>query len=202
MSTKWFVQVNVLALHVLRRLEMPVIAVAVRRRSGEQLEGLHRLVDRHAGAGSVRQPSARARCRARFGREIDDVGDPVARREQLGANGMPGYFAMPTGVALTSPSALRDRGCRCCATVDARAEAVVQRRRQVSRPDFVGVEDRRALRRRARAAHGRPPRRAPPAPNWSDIRARSRPSLAKALGKAPAVGIVPDRAPARRRRRC
>ena len=58
--------------------------------------------------GMVRQPAADGRAKQLgLGGKVDDVGDPeIAAAARRRGTGMPGYFAMPTGVVLTRPSAL------------------------------------------------------------------------------------------------
>ena len=80
------------------------------------------------------------------------------RNQRLGT-GIPGYFAMPTGVVLTNPSARRRAASRSSAT-DGSPSARDRHstaRRQTRCLSCVEVEDREAARRRDHAAPAPPP---------------------------------------------
>ena len=114
--------------------------------------------------GSTRQPRARAR-RDQLGlqREVDDVGDPEVRAQQLGrAPTIPGWPCMPTGVALTRPCAPAERALQ----VGRHGDPVVAEPLGQAYDARVGARRgprraRRRARRPGRAARSRPRRRRP-----------------------------------------
>ena len=129
--------------------------------------------------GRMRLPSGRGGAQQfRLGRKIDDVGDPEIRPQSVRrAAGIPGYFAMPTGVALTMPVGARAPPPRGRGPTAARAAAA--RGREARR------EARRLRRSRSKTSICSAPRStsaratalpAPPAPS-----SRTEPELAPCI---------------------
>ena len=104
---------------------------------------------------------------------------------------MPGYFDMPTGVAFTSPSALPIAVLSSVAT-DGGGLGCAKHINQAGRLPGIDVEDRKMadaqIDQRPCDSHARPAR----AEKDDSVKSRSLHPPVEALGKTPAIGVVPD----------
>ena len=173
--------------------------IAVGRAPGEQLGSASAAWNDDHAAAVERAAAARARVPEQLGlqRPVDDVRDPQARAQQLRrAAACRGAASMPTGVALTRPSASRQSPAR---SPGRRPRPVGRELRAQGGGEPLGargstsstVSRSRAQRAAARGRRPRPRRRRRAARRADAARRAARGRTR--LPKPERVGVVPDR---------